>query len=94
MNISRERRNKLVALVIGTALVCLGWIAIASAQEDDAAPSMSPAQETLSNLEKTIPDSSAGRFHALAGLAKAAYDTGDMTKAQNYADELLTSAPN
>lgn len=92
MNVSREQRNKLVALIVGTALVCLGWIAISSAQQEASA--LAPAQETLANLEKTIPDSPLGRFHRLAALARAAYDAGDMTKAQNYADELLSSAPN
>lgn len=92
MSVSREQRNKLVALIVGTALVCLGWIAISSAQQDASA--QSAAQETLANLEKTIPDSPLGRFHRLALLARAAYDAGDMTKAQTYADELLSSAPN
>ncbi|HLI79602.1 MAG TPA: hypothetical protein VKV03_06445 [Candidatus Binataceae bacterium] len=43
MSISREQRNKLVALVIGTALVCLGWIAIASAAEEASPRITTPA---------------------------------------------------
>jgi hypothetical protein len=91
VSLSREHVIRVGALIVGAALICIGLIAIAHAQE---ASSTSPAQETLANLEKTIPDSPLGRFHRLAALARAAYDAGNMTKAQNYSDEVLSSAPN
>jgi len=86
-----DRRRKIIALIVGSALICLGWIAIAYAQEQP--PQWSPERETLDNLEKTIPETPEGRFHSLAALARAAYDAGEMSKAENYADELLASAP-
>lgn len=44
-------------------------------------------------LEGSTPASGPGRFHALPPLAKAAFNAGEMEKAENYARELLADAP-
>jgi hypothetical protein len=70
-------------------LVCLGWLGAGLAQD---APT--PQQETLANMEKSIPEDAQARFYRLGNLAKAAYAAGEMGKAENYANELLSAAPN
>src|SRR5215469_5896878 len=49
--------------------------------------------EKLEKLEQQTLPSGRGRFYALAGLAKAAFAAGDLNKAELYARELLSLAP-
>jgi tetratricopeptide (TPR) repeat protein len=50
-------------------------------------------QDRLAKLEQAAPASGTARFYALAGLAKAAFDAGELDKAERYARELLSDAP-
>src|SRR5215469_13511108 len=47
----------------------------------------------LARLEQQLPRGKRARFYALAGVAKAAFDAGDLEKAQRYARELLSLTP-
>jgi hypothetical protein len=49
--------------------------------------------EKLAKLEQETQPSGRERFYALAGLAKAAVAAGDLNKAELYAGELLSLAP-
>ncbi len=53
---------------------------------------MTPQEETLSNLEKSLPSDPQARFFKLSEVAAAAYDAGDYDKAETYANELLSDA--
>jgi predicted negative regulator of RcsB-dependent stress response len=50
-------------------------------------------QTKLAKLEREAPSTGLARFYALPGLAKAAFDAGDLNKAGQYARELLALAP-
>ena len=50
-------------------------------------------RQKLAMLEKAAPGSGLERFYALSGLARAAFDAGEMDKAEGYASELLSTAP-
>jgi hypothetical protein len=80
--------KKAVFALLLVVIVCFAGPGQTAAQD---APS--PEQERFSNLEKSIPDEPAARFRRLGELAQVAYDAGDLNKAENYADELLSSAP-
>ena len=69
-------------------LVCLGWLGVAVAND-----TLSPEQEKLTNLEKSIPEDPMARFYRLGDLAEAAYKAGEMDKADSYANELISAAP-
>jgi hypothetical protein len=49
--------------------------------------------EKLAKLEQDTPASGRARFYALSRLAAAAFDAGDLNKAETYAKELLSFAP-
>jgi hypothetical protein len=49
-------------------------------------------QAKLEKLEQAAPVGGKERFHALPNLAKAAFDAGELSKAESYARELLTAA--
>jgi tetratricopeptide (TPR) repeat protein len=50
-------------------------------------------REKLAKLERQLPDSGSARFEALPDVAKAAFNIGDLDKAERYARELLSLAP-
>jgi tetratricopeptide (TPR) repeat protein len=50
-------------------------------------------QDKLAKLELETPASGRERFYALAGMAKAAFSAGELNKAELYARELLSLAP-
>lgn len=50
-------------------------------------------QEKLRKLEQAAAPSGNEHFYALSHLATAAFDAGDMNLAENYARELLATAP-
>ena len=52
------------------------------------------AQQKLKELEQQAPATGIERFYALSRLAKAAFNAGEMQKAELYAKELLAMAPN
>lgn len=52
-----------------------------------------PSEEKLARLEQKAPQNGRARFYALADLAKAAFDAGEPNKAEDYARELLSVAP-
>jgi len=47
----------------------------------------------LAQLEQSAPTAGKDRFYALSGLAKAAFEAGDLGKAERYAREFLSAAP-
>ena len=49
-------------------------------------------QERLAKLEQSAPTGKE-RFYALPALAKAAFEAGELDKAERYARELLAAAP-
>jgi len=51
------------------------------------------AEGKLARLEQQAPASGIKRFYALSDLAKAAFDAGDLNKAEAYGRELLSLAP-
>jgi hypothetical protein len=51
------------------------------------------APTPAAQLQKLEQASTENRFYALADLAKAAFDAGDLSKAKGYANELLSLAP-
>src|SRR5580700_2666882 len=50
-------------------------------------------QEKLTKLEQAAAPSGSEHFYALSHLATAAFDAGDLNRAENYARELLATAP-
>ncbi len=50
-------------------------------------------QAKFLTLEKALPLSGRERFYALANVAKAAFDAGELDKADRYGRELLSTAP-
>jgi hypothetical protein len=50
-------------------------------------------QEKLTKLEQTAAPNARERFYALSNLAKTAFDAGELNKAEDYARELLSVAP-
>lgn len=50
-------------------------------------------QEKLAKLEQAAPPIGIERFYALPDLAKAAFNAGEMNKAEGYARELLSASP-
>ncbi|MGC2443304.1 MAG: hypothetical protein WA409_07960, partial [Candidatus Binatus sp.] len=57
-----------------------------------AQKAMTAQEETLLNLEKSLPTDTQARFFKLSEVAAAAYDAGDYDKAETYANELLSDA--
>jgi hypothetical protein len=51
------------------------------------------APTPATRLQQLEQAATGNRFYALADLAKAAFDAGDLTKATSYANELLSLAP-
>lgn len=87
MSVDAAMKARIVTSIL--MLVCMGWLGIAAAND---APT--PAQEKLQFMEKSMPNDAEGRFYKLGDLAEAAYDAGEMDKAQTYANELLSTARN
>jgi len=50
-------------------------------------------QEKLAKLEQAAPSTGMERFYALSDLAKAAFNAGELNKAEGYARELLSAQP-
>jgi len=50
-------------------------------------------EQKLAKLEQAAPPSELERFYALSDLAKAAFNAGELNKAEGYARELLSTAP-
>lgn len=50
-------------------------------------------QEKFAKFESAVPKTGSERFYALDRLAKAAFEAGDLSKAEAYARELLAAAP-
>jgi tetratricopeptide (TPR) repeat protein len=78
---------KRIVFVALLALCFSIYLAPASAQK-----AMTAQEETLSNLEKSLPTDSKDRFFKLSEVSAAAFDAGDYDKAETYADELLSEA--
>jgi tetratricopeptide (TPR) repeat protein len=78
---------KRIVLIAFLALSCSIYQGLAAAQK-----AMTPEEETLSNLEKSLPSDPKARFFKLSEVATAAYDAGDYDKAETYANELLSEA--
>src|ERR1035441_2198570 len=53
----------------------------------------STPQEKLAKVGQAAPPSGMERFYALSDLAKAAFNAGELNKAEDYARELLLAAP-
>jgi len=78
---------KRIALIAFLALSYSIYQGLAAAQK-----AMTPQEESLSNLEKSLPSDPKARFFKLSEVAAAAYDAGDYDKAETYANELLSDA--
>ena len=79
--------KRIVLIVAFLALSCLTNHGSVCAEK-----ALTPQEEILSNLEKSLPSDSRERFYKLSEVAAAAYDAGDYDKADAYANELLSEA--
>jgi hypothetical protein len=79
--------KRIVLIVAFLALSCLTNHGSARAEK-----ALTPQEEILSNLEKSLPSDSRERFYKLSEVAAAAYDAGEYDKADAYANELLSEA--
>ncbi|MFZ0657844.1 MAG: hypothetical protein WAM05_03955 [Candidatus Binataceae bacterium] len=75
-------------LLAACSMVCASHPALAQENEN-----LSPAQEKFVNMEKAMPQDKRGRFYKLGEIGVAAIAAGEYDKAERYAQELLSDAP-